>query len=171
MKINEYKQMMSYLTRPEERPANSIQEKAFDERKRELKKDGDIVSDFDTQKELDKLAGDKTPESENQRVGEFLDNLEKKKTLRSLRIDSSKTSLPKVPKEILKNIELQDLILEIDKRLQVINNLNQTKAEQIKLPRDVLPEIQPGIGSVEQPNEITLDAIRDLKKGETKTKF
>ena len=84
------------------------------------------------------------------------------------RIDSSKASLPKLPKEFLKNVDLQDLILEIDKRLQVINNLNQTKAASIKLP-DNVP--QPGIGSIEQPNEITLDAVRELKSGESKTKF
>ena len=170
MKLDQFNQTMKYLTRKpiDRKTMTGAELDAFAERTAELrvnKKDGDIVSDFDTQKELDKLAGDTTPESENQRVGEYLDNLDKKKTLRSPRINSLKVSDTKVP---LKNIDLTDLLKEIDQRLKNINELNQPIVEQQSIAR---AEPVEGIGSIEAPNEITLEAIRDLKQSLNKTKF
>ena len=160
MKINEYKQMMSYLTRPAERPAKGIQEVAFNERTRELKKDGDIISDD--------LNTDKTPESEFQRVGEFMENLEKKESSDQRRGASSIKKDTRVP---LKNVDLTELLKEIDQRLKKINELNQPKKRYEVGP--LAPTYNPseGIGSIEAPNEITLDAIRELKKSLNKTKF
>jgi hypothetical protein len=162
MKLDQFNQTMKYLTRkPIDRETMTGAElDAFAERTAELKndfgdrinkKDGDIVSDFDTQEKLEKY------------VSGQIDA--KKESLNRRRVPSKKLSDTKVP---LKNIDLTDLLKEIDQRLKNINELNQPIVEQQSIAR---AEPVEGIGSIEAPNEITLEAIRDLKQSLNKTKF